>query len=71
MHRTIPEGMISLNWGQVEKVSNWGFATYVKGTIREGRRYRILLGKDTNGYYRLTDTIRSRYEKVRHSRQRG
>jgi hypothetical protein len=66
-----PEGEVFIKWNELEKFANVGFGVYVAARSSNGRYYRFIFGKDTDGYYRLTHHIRQHYEKARYRRWRG
>ncbi len=60
-----PEEQVRANWNELDKFVNLGFGTYLTARTNHGRYYRIILGKDTNGYYRMVQHIRRNYERTR------
>lgn len=59
---------VFIKWNELEKFANLGIGIYVAARSSNGRYYRFIFGKDTDGYYRFTHNIRQHYEKV-HSRR--
>ena len=57
---------INVTWPEIETILELGFGSYVTARSDTGRYYRFLFGKDTDGYYRMMDTIRSGRQEFRY-----